>query len=120
MLQRLNFSLDEELLPGDGTWNRDELEAMDAAFTRAVLRAFSSWHESPAAAAATMWIGYRNGREAVVERAIGAAWDLLCRTKGQIAAAEIVKFVNERCSGVAPARIRVGLEWRLRRQGAQW
>jgi hypothetical protein len=60
MLQRLNFSLDEELLCGDGVWPRDRLLTMDASYTAAVERAFELGLESRAAAAAT--VSFRNGK----------------------------------------------------------
>jgi len=50
MLQRLNSSLDEERLSGDGLWSRARLEEMDSAFTGAVLRAFELGLESRGAA----------------------------------------------------------------------
>src|SRR5262249_27431886 len=69
------FDLEEELC--DGIWSREQLEQMNDVFTRAVSRAFSSGHESPAAAAATVRIGpLRNGKGAVIEAAIDAAWIL--------------------------------------------
>jgi len=69
MLQRL-ISLDDELY-GDGTWSRDQLEAMDAAYTTAVERAFELGLESRTAAAATYAV---NGKQRADEIAIELAW----------------------------------------------
>jgi hypothetical protein len=68
MLQRLNSSLDEERLSGDGLWSRARLEEMDSAFTGAVLRAFELGLESRGAAGAT--VSFRNGKAAAIEGAI--------------------------------------------------
>src|SRR5262245_36098092 len=118
MLQRLNSSLDEELLSGDGLWPRDRLEQMDASFVAAVERAFELGLESRAAAAAT--VSFRNGTAAAIEGAIEAAWDLLCSRKGEMAASEVVAFVRERCPGVDVPRIRFGIEQCFRQRGASW
>ena len=88
MLQRLNFSLGEVPIDGDGIWTRARLEEMDAAFTGAVLRAFELKLESRSAAAAT--VSFRNGKTAAIESAIEAAWDLLCSREGEILFGEIV------------------------------
>ena len=90
---------------------------MDTAFTAAVKAAFAAGLESPAAAAVRIG-SVRNGK--AIEGAIGAAWDLLCRKRGEVAASEIVAFVRARCPGVDVFRIRFGIEQRLRRHGATW
>jgi hypothetical protein len=118
MLQRLNFSLGEVPIDGDGIWTRARLEEMDAAFTGAVLRAFELKLESRSAAAAT--VSFRNGKTAAIESAIEAAWDLLCSREGEILFGEIVSFVRARCSSVDVLRIRFGIEQRLRERGAGW
>jgi len=81
MLQRLNFSLDEELLCGDGVWPRDRLLAMDASYTAAVERAFELGLESRAAAAAT--VSFRNGKAAALEGALEGAWNSLISKRGR-------------------------------------
>jgi hypothetical protein len=58
--------------------------------------------------------------EVAVERVIEAAWNLLCRKKGDVTAAEIMKFVRERVPGIDQARIRVEFARRLRQRGAEW
>jgi len=118
MLQRLNSSLDEELLSGDGLWPRDRLEQMDASFVAAVERAFELGLESRTAAAAT--VSFRNGKAAAIEGAIEAAWDLLCSKKGEMAASEVVAFVRERCPNLDLARVRAGLAERFEQRGARW
>ena len=117
VLQRLNFSLDEELLYGDGLWPRDRLLAMDASYTTAVERAFELDLESRAAAAAT--VSFRNGKAAAIEGAIEAAWDRLCSKKGEMSAAEVLVFVRELCPNTNPAYVRAALEQRVRR-GVKW
>src|SRR5215831_5747690 len=118
MLQRLNSSLDEELLSGDGLWSRDQLEQMNASFVAAVERAFELGLESRAAAAATM--AFRNGKAAVIESAIEAAWDLISSRRGEVSASEVLGFVRERCPNIDPACVRVGLAERLQQRGAGW
>ena len=110
------FSLDsvDEIC---GDWTRDRLEEMNKNFVAAVERAFELGLESRAAAAAT--VVFRNGKAAAIEGAIGAAWDLLCSRKGEMAAAEVLAFVRELCSNVDPARVRAGLAERVRR-GVKW
>jgi hypothetical protein len=104
-----------------GLWSRTQLEEMDSAFIRAVERAFELGLESRAAAAATVRVGaLRNGKDAVIESAIEAAWDFLCRKRGDATALEIVKFIRERCPNLDQARIRFGFEQRLRQRGAGW
>jgi len=133
MLQRLNFALDEEPLYGDGVWPRDRLLAMDASYTdlnrgygfmkdcpapqaaqkRAPrrARAFELGLESRAAAATvSFWNGSRRLAE---EAAIGAAWDQLCKRKGEMAASEVLAFVRELVPGVPPERVRAEFKRRL-------
>jgi hypothetical protein len=121
MLQRLNtFSdLDEEILPGNGFWLRDQLLAMDAAFVAACERAFALGLESRAAARAT--ISFRNGKAAAIEGAIEGAWAAMCGKRGQMSAVEIIDYVRARCGGgVDVSCIRFGIEQRLRQRGATW
>jgi hypothetical protein len=118
MLQRLNFSLDEELLCGDGVWPRDRLLTMDASYTAAVERAFELGLESRAAAAAT--VSFRNGKAAALEGALEGAWNSLISKRGEMAASEVVAYVRARCPGVDVSRIRFGIEQRLRERGAGW
>src|SRR5262249_27748937 len=111
------FDLEEELC--DGIWSREQLEQMNDVFTRAVSRAFSSGHESPAAAAATVRIGpLRNGKGAVIEAAIDAAWIWLWEKEGDLAFSEIVAFVNARCPGIAVEHVRAGFEKRFNRDNS--
>jgi hypothetical protein len=58
--------------------------------------------------------------EVAVERAIEAAWNLLCRKKGDVSASEIMKFVRERVPGIDPDRVRIEFARRLRRRSAKW
>ena len=116
MLQRLNFSLDEELLCGDGVWPRDRLLTMDASY--AVERAFELDLESRAAAAAT--VSFRNGKAAALEGALEGAWNSLISKRGEMAASEVVAYVRARCPGVDVLCIRFGIEQRLRQRGAGW
>ena len=112
MLQRL-ISLDDELY-GDGTWSRDQLEAMDAAYTTAVERAFELGLESRTAAAATYAV---NGKQRADEIAIELAWRWLrenMEAGTDISFVEVVAFVGARCSGVTPARVRAGFERRFK------
>jgi hypothetical protein len=118
MLQRLNFSLDEELLCGDGVWPRDRLLTMDASYTAAVERAFELGLESRAAAAAT--VSFRNGKAAALESALEGAWNSLISKRGEMAASEVVAYVRARCPGVDVLCIRFGIEQRLRQRGAGW
>jgi hypothetical protein len=118
MLERLNSSLDEELDVGDGLWSSAQFEAMDATFVAAVELAFRLGGESRGAAGA---IGSsRNGREAAIEGAIEGAWNMLCHNKGEMAAAEVLAFVWERCPGVDVMRIRSEFDWRFRQRRAEW
>jgi hypothetical protein len=119
MLQRLNFSLDEELLYGDGLWPRDQLERMNASFVAAVETAFQLGLESRAAAAATVRLrSSLNGSRLLVEdTAIQAGWELLCSKEGEISFAEILGFVRERCPNIDPMRVRFGFEQRFRQRG---
>jgi hypothetical protein len=58
--------------------------------------------------------------ERAVKRAIEAAWNLLCRKKGDVSASEIMKFVRERVPGIDPDRVRIEFARRLRRRSAKW
>src|SRR5215471_512021 len=114
MLQRLLSYDDDEF--GDGLWSHQQLLEMNDRFTAAVEAAFQSGLESRKAAAATVRIG-RNGKEAAIESAIEAAWDLLCSKKGDVAFSEIVAFVRERCPNIDQARVRFGFQQRFRQRG---
>ena len=118
MLQRLNSSLDEEFLSGDGLWLRDRLEQMDASFVAAVERAFELKLESRASAAAT--VSFRSGKAAALEGALEGAWNSLISKRGEMAASEVVAYVRARCPGADVSRIRFGIEQRLRERGAGW
>ena len=108
------LALDEELSCGNGIWSRSELLEMDARFCEALERAFANGTESRAAARATVRIGsLRNGKGAVIESAIQAAWDLVCSKKGEMAASEVLAFVRELVPGVPPERVRA--EFKRRR-----
>jgi len=111
MLQRLNSSLDEELLSGDGLWPRDRLEQMDAAFTGAVLRAFAAGLESPSAAAAT--VSFRKGSQRLEEAAIESAWHWFADAKFQATAVEVLEFVRARSLSVTAERVRVEFRRRI-------
>jgi hypothetical protein len=113
------FDLDEELSCDDGFWPREQLERMNDRFVAAVERAFELKLESRVAAAATVRIG-RNGTAVVTERAIKAAWDLLCGRKGEMAAAEVLKFIRNRCPNIDPAYVKASLAERLRQREATW
>src|SRR5215475_7141235 len=111
MLQRLNSSLDEELLCGDGFWTRDQLEEMERRFVAAIELAFAKGGESRAAAAATYVVNgkqHKQHTEAVIE----AAW---CYLRTNMDAGIDVSFaeVLARCPGVAPERVREGIKRRL-------
>jgi hypothetical protein len=113
MLQRLLDSLDEV----EGNWSRDQLLAMDAAYTAAVEAAFRVGFESPAAASATVRIGARNGREAVIESALEAAWNWLVSNMDEgkdVAFVEVLAFARERCLGVTAEQVRVEFKKRLK------
>jgi hypothetical protein len=58
--------------------------------------------------------------EVAVERATEAAWNLLCRKKGDVSASEIMKLARELVPNIEPARVRFGLARRLRQRGAGW
>jgi hypothetical protein len=120
MLQRLSSSFDEELSPGDGLWTRAELERMNDCFVQACEVAFQRNLESRLAAAATVRVGYRNGKQAVVESVLEAAWDWLCRERGNVAASQIIAFVRERCPGLDVMRIRLEFDRRFKQRGAEW
>ena len=120
MLQRLNPPLIEELQPGDGTWNHSQLLEMDRCFVQACETAFQAGFESRTAASTTIQIGRRNGREAVIERALESAWDWLVREKGNVAATEIVKFISAQVPGIGVERIRSEFDRRFRQRGAEW
>jgi len=98
--------LDEELLPGDGLWNRGQFEAMDREFCARVEVAFAAKLESRAAAAATYTM---NGKQRADELAIECAWRRFRDAKFEMTAVE----VRSHCSGVAPERVRAGVKRRL-------
>jgi hypothetical protein len=69
-------------------------------------------------AAASVRVGaLRNGKEAAIESAIDAAYDLFCNKQRQMTAVEVVSFVCERVPGIDPDRIRVEFAHRLRQWG---
>src|SRR5262245_42907405 len=105
-----------------GDYTRDRLEQMNQVFTAAVERAFELGLESRAAAGATIRLksSLNGSRLLAEEAAIGAAWDLLCRKKGDMTALEVVNFVRERVPNVDQARVRFGLEQRFRQRGVGW
>jgi len=90
MLQRL-ISLDDELY-GDGTWSSAQLEQMNDRFVAAVETAFRAGLESRVAAAATVRVGHRNGKDAAVESAIEAAWAFLASKKRDVAFSVVPQF----------------------------
>jgi len=108
MLQRINSSLDEELLCGDGFWTRDQLEEMDRRFVAATELAFAKGGESRAAAAATYVVNGKQHTEAVIE----AAW---CYLRTNMDAGIDVSFaeVLARCPGITSARVRAAFKERL-------
>jgi hypothetical protein len=120
MLQRLNFSLDEELLQGD--WPREQLKEMDRCFVAAMEQAFANGGESPAAAYATVRLG--NGSRRLVEAsAIQAGWDWLRGNMAEgkdVTAAAVVAFVRERAPGISYARIRLEFDLRFKQRGTEW
>lgn len=105
-----------------GLWSRAELLEMDARFCEALERAFEAKLESRAAAAATVRLGPRlNGSRLLKEdAAIGAAWALLCNRKGDMTAAEVVKFVQARCPDIDVMRIRSEFNRWFRQRRAEW
>jgi len=100
-----------------GDYTRAELEEMDAAFVAAVEAAFQAGLESRAAASATVRFKSLSGREAKIESAIEAAWDLLSSKRGDMTALEVLSFVRARVPGVALERVRFGFELRFRERG---
>src|SRR5215510_13366895 len=109
MLQRF-LSYDDELY-GDGTWSRQELEATNDRFVAAMEAAFDAGLESRASASATVKM---NGKQRADEIAIELAWRWLRENMDagvDVAFVEVVAFVQARCSGVTPARVRAGFEW---------
>src|SRR5262245_48241087 len=108
MLQRLNFSLDEEMSCDDGLWSREQLEEMDRRFVAAIELAFAKGGESRAAAAATYVVDGKQHTEAVIE----AAWCYL-RTNMDVGIDVSFAEVLARCPGVAPERVRAGFKRRL-------
>jgi hypothetical protein len=94
-------------LDGEGTWTREELEKMDAAFVAACERAFESGLESRAAASATVNV---NGKQRLTEEGtIELAWRFFADAKFQMTAME----VTSRCPGVSPERVRVAFKERF-------
>jgi|SRR5215813_9827533 len=114
--------LDEELLGSDGFWPRDRLLAMDTSYTAAVERAFELRLESRVAAGATVLLksSLNGNRRLAEDAAIGAAWNLLCSRRGEMAASEVMAFVRDRGPNIEPAYVRAGLAERLRQRGAGW
>jgi len=112
MLQRLLPYDDEQC---DGAWSRLELEAMNNAFVRAVSRAFSSGHESPVAASATVRIGGRlNGsRQLEVAAAIGGVWKWFVDAKFEATAVEVLARVRAVCADVPAEQVRDEFKKRL-------
>jgi hypothetical protein len=110
MLQRLNFSLDEELLPGDG-WNREQLIQQNDRFVAAVEAAFAAGFESRTAAAATVRVGARPLAE---EAAIGAVWRWFVDAKFQATAVEVLARVRASYPNIAAEQVRAGLWQRLK------
>jgi|SRR5215831_6821564 len=110
MLQRLQ-SLDEELLPGDGLWSREQLEEMNRRFVAAVELAFSKSLESRAAAAAIYFRNAMNGKQ-YTEAVIEAAWRYLLINMDEGKDVTFAAIVA-RCPGVAPERVREGIKRRL-------
>jgi hypothetical protein len=92
---------------------------MNDRFTAAVEAAFGSSLESRTAASATVRVG-NGSRRLAEEKAIGAAYDLLCSKKGDMSASEVVIFVRGLCPNIDQARIRFGLEQRFRQRGVGW
>jgi len=99
-----------------GLWTREQHLEMDNRFTAAVEAAFQARHESRAVAAATVRIGYRNGKQRAEEAAIEAGWNWLRKNMSEgkdVTSAAVVAFVRERCPGVDHACIREGVRRRL-------
>jgi len=67
-------SLDEELLPGDGVWGREQLVQQNDRFVAAVKAAFRAGLESRAAAEASCIM---NGKQRTDEITIELAWRYL-------------------------------------------
>jgi hypothetical protein len=113
MLQRLTLSDLDELDRQCGLLSRSELEAMDAAFVARVEAAFRAGLESRVAAAATVRVGHRNGRETAIE----SAWRYL-RTNMDVGVdisfVEILAFARERCSRVTAEQVRVEFKKRFK------
>ena len=114
MLQRLALSDLDELDRQCGLWSRSELEAMDSAFCARIEAAFDAGLESRASASATVKM---NGKQRADEIVIELAWRWLrenMEANVDISFVEVVAFVQARCSGVTPARVRAGFEWRFK------
>src|SRR5262249_32338671 len=101
----------------NGVWSRDELERMDAAFVRALSRAFASGHESPVAARATVRLG-RNGSKVLAEdAAIQVGWSYLRTNMAagvDVSAVEVLARVRASCPGVAAEQVRVAFKKRFK------
>src|SRR5262249_61652958 len=98
-----------------GDWPRERLIEINDAFVSVVERAFELGLESRAAASASVKM---NGKLRADEIAIELAWRWLRENMDagiDISFVEVVAFVQARCSGVTPARVRAGFEWRFRR-----
>src|SRR5262245_28313055 len=100
------FSLDSADGVCSGTWTREQLLAMDACFTAAVLRALELGLESRAAAAATY---AASGKQRADEITVELAWRWFRDAKFEATAVEVIA----RCPGVALERVRVGFKQRL-------
>jgi hypothetical protein len=98
---------------------------MDDRFVAACEAAFASGGESRIAAAATVQIKSLNGKSlngkgAVLESALEAVWDMLCRKRGDMTALEVLAFVRERVPNIDQVRVREELRLRFQRQGVGW
>ena len=106
----LHFADLDEL---EGTWSRQELEAMNQKFVAACERAFELGLESRASASATVKM---SSKQRADEIAIELAWRWLrenMEANVDISFSEVVAFVNARCPGVDRARIGAEFKQRL-------
>src|SRR5262249_36716189 len=99
----------------NGVWPRDELERMNQSFVAAVEQAFANGGESRAAAAATVQIksSLNGSRRLAAEAAIELGWKWLREKMAanvDVAAAEVVAFVQTHCAGISSAQIRAGFD----------
>ena len=98
----------------EGNWSREQLETMNDRFVAAMEAAFDAGLESRASASATVKM---NGKQRADEIVIELAWRWLrenMEANVDISFVEVVAFVQARCSGVTPARVRAGFEWRFK------